>query len=75
MLIGNRGWVLPRIFRTATVGNISRSYPSPVRLPFPIFCIEPGQGKFSPVLHRPVFALTLAVSQIRSLRGISSRNC
>ena len=31
---GTRGWILPRIFRTVTVGNISRSFPSPVHLLF-----------------------------------------
>src|SRR6218665_3163903 len=75
---GPAGWPCPHI------SNCYHGELSPYLLSVPVVTlslavllifIEPGQGNFSPDLHRPVFALTLAVSQTRSLRGISSRNC
>src|SRR6218665_2580961 len=63
---GSAGWPCPHI------SNCYHGELSPYLLNVPVVTlslavllifIEPGQGNFSPDIHRPVFALTLAVSQ------------
>src|SRR6218665_852198 len=61
------------------MGNFPRIYSThqlPLyHSPFYLFLSNSNQRRISAYLHRPVVLLTLAVSQICSLRGISSRNC
>src|SRR6218665_1881476 len=50
MLIGNRGWVHPRIFRSVTVGNISRVILHRYTCLFPYFVSNRVMGTF-PRIH------------------------